>query len=56
MNSQINNKMKVQYRIPASVTGSKEVNLVADAKNLFQIFKLWRKARKEKATAFFIFF
>lgn len=48
--------MKIQYRIPASVTGSKELNFVADAKNLYQVFRLWRKAKKEKAIAFFIFF
>ena len=48
--------MKVQYRIPATVTGAKEKNYCQTVKNLFNIFLLWRKAKKEKASQFVVFF
>lgn len=48
--------MKVQYRIPATVKGTKENNFSYDVKNLFKVWRLYRKAKKEKAFVFFIFF
>lgn len=48
--------MKVQYRIPAKITGTMEKNFVEDAKGIIQLFKVYRKAKKAKASALFIFF
>jgi len=48
--------MKAQYRLPKEITGSNEKNYTADLKNIFQLFRFYIKAKKEKATAFFIFF
>lgn len=48
--------MKVQYRIAATITGHKEQNFVIEVKWLIHLFKVYRKAKKAKASAFYIFF
>lgn len=48
--------MKIQYRIAAKIKGEREQNFCANATNIFQLFKLFRIAKKKKAIAFFIFF
>ena len=48
-------KMKVQVRIPANVTGKKEQNFCYNVNNIFSFLKVWLKAKKNKASAVFIF-
>lgn len=48
--------MKVQFIVPASVTGKQANNYVYSVTNIFQIWKFYRKAKKLKASSFYIFF
>lgn len=48
--------MKVHYRIPAKITGKKEINHCANAETLFDLIRLYLKAKKLKASAFFVYF
>jgi len=47
--------MKVQYRIPKTPL-AREQNFVIEVKSLWHLYKLFRAAKKVKATCFYIFF
>lgn len=48
--------MKIQYTIPATVTGGNERNILKPVKTLFRLWLYIREAKKSKAKFIVIFF